>query len=210
MQISFERNGKQAFLPFLAILLILLSCCTVLLSLQIINTAYVRVLVISFLTPYFFIISNMMTELYGQGTYRYLYITASICQICFALLAYGILDSHSVAVYRFSSITLVKFSIFNTIGLYLSPYISTYLTLKLKFFTLNRILWSKWMLNILTSIIYTLISVGVTFYADIPFASLLSCILWAILLHLFSILAMAYPTSLFIALLYIIGEASLE
>ena len=208
MNIDLYSSQQQRCLPFLATFYMAVMTCSTVLGNKLVLTHFGVLSAASLISPLWYILGDIITEIYGYKTSRKLFWSVVICQFLFALACYFLirLDSpvywHGQDGYQLVLGDLVKFSVVNFIGITIAWHINAKLLVKWKALMNGKYFWLR---SIGSSgiglIIYTILSVTVNVYNIASHHDVVSIVIGSCLLKIIYLILLAYPATIVVAFL---------
>lgn len=213
MNVDLTISRQQKCLPFLATLYMAVMTCSTVLGNKLVLTYFGVLSAASLVSPLWYILGDIITEVYGYKTSRKLFWSVVICQFIFAIACYFLIELDSPSYwngqngYRLVLGDLLKFSMVNFIGITIAWHINAKLLLKWKILMHGKYFWLR---SIGSSgiglIIYSILSVSINVYTIASNHDIESIVLGSCLLKLFYLILLAYPATLAVALLHRIEQ----
>jgi hypothetical protein len=208
MNIDLHIPRQQKCLPSLAALYMAVMTCSTVLGNKLVLTYFGVLSAASLVSPLWYILGDIITEVYGYKTSRKLFWSVVVCQFMFALTCYFLikLDSppywHGQDGYQLVLGDLVKFSVVNFIGIIIAWHINAKLLVKWKILMHGKYFWLRSIGSSgLGLIIYTILSVTVNVYSIALHHDVFSIVLGSCLLKIVYLMLLAYPATVVVALL---------
>lgn len=208
MNIDLHIPRQQKCLPFLTALYMAVMTCSTVLGNKLVLTHFGVLSAASLVSPLWYILGDIITEVYGYKTSRKLFWSVVICQFGFALACYFLIRLDSPSYwngqdgYQLVLGDLVKFSVVNFIGITIAWHINAKLLVKWKILMHGKYFWLR---SIGSSgiglIIYTILSVTVNVYSIASHHDVFSIVLGSCLLKIVYLMLLAYPATMVVALL---------
>lgn len=195
-------------LPFLACLYMAVMTCSTVLGNKLILTGLGVLSAASLISPIWYVLGDIITEVYGYRAARKLFWSVIICQFLFAMACYYIIriDSPSYWIgedgYKLVLGDLLKFSLVNFISITLAWHLNAKLLVKWKLLLRGKYFWLRSIGSSgIALIIYTVISVTINVYGIADHKDILSIVFGSCLLKLGYMVVLAYPANMVVVLL---------
>jgi uncharacterized PurR-regulated membrane protein YhhQ (DUF165 family) len=208
MKVNLDNLKKQNCLAFLTTLYMAIMTCSTVLGNKLVLTPFGVLSAASLVSPFWYILGDIITEVYGYKISRKLFWSVIICQFLFALTTFFLIKLASPHywngkyAYQFVLGDLIKFSVVNFIAITIAWHINTKLFIKWKILLKGKYFWLR---SIGSSgiglFIYTVLSVTVNVYSVASYNDIFSIVFGSFLLKISYLILLAYPATITIAVL---------
>jgi uncharacterized PurR-regulated membrane protein YhhQ (DUF165 family) len=196
-------------IPFLSTLYMAIMTCSTVLGNKLILTAFGVISAASLVSPLWYILGDILTEVYGYKLSRKLFWSVIVCQFMLALACYYLIRLHSPQYwhgdegYQLVLGDLLKFSIINFFAITIAWHVNVGLLVKWKILMHGKYFWLR---SIGSSgiglIIYSVLSVSVNAYNIASYNDVISIVFASCLLKILYLFVLAYPATIVVGLLY--------
>lgn len=203
-----EEPLNKKYLPYLAVLsMMLMSLCGVLGN-KLIATSIGTISAASLVSPFWFILGDIITEVYGYRESIRIYKVVILSQFLFSVICYVLIrlnsppDWHGQAGYDLVLGNLVRMAVLQFIGMSIAWPLNAYLLARWKILTKGKYFWLRSIassgigMTLFSVISVTLSLIGVFDLYNIVTIVLISCVLKIIFSIFFS-----FPAALVVALI---------
>lgn len=199
---------RQKYLPYMAIIsMMLMSCCGVLGG-KLIETSFGTISAASLVSPFWFILGDVITEVYGYRNSINLYKAVILCQFTFAVICYFLIKLPSPdgwqgqLGYELALGNLVPMAICQFIGMSVAWPLNAYLLSKWKILTDGKYFWLRSIGSSgIGEIIFTVVSVSLSIYGVFPIHQLITIVTISCVLKVVFNIIFAYPSTILVVLL---------
>jgi uncharacterized integral membrane protein (TIGR00697 family) len=195
-------NSK--YIPIIGMLYISLILCPSLLGYKLVQAPYGSVLsAASLISPFWFLLVDVIAEVYGYQFSVKIFISAVICEILVAAICYGgiYLPSpvtwHNQAAFDLILGNLPRIFFFQILGVSLSWIVNIYILTRWKFIWRGRYFWLRSLgASGIAEILFTLISVPLTLLGKMSVKNVLSIVILSIFLKLIILVIFSGPANI--------------
>lgn len=199
---------QEKCLPFVAAFYMAVLICSSVLGNKLVLTYFGTLSAASLISPLWYILGDIITEVYGYKSSKKLFWSVMVCQIMFSLACYFLIGLNSPAYwtgqgsYQLVLGDLLKFSLVGFLGIVIAWYINIKLLIKWKILMSGKYFWMR---SVGSSgiglIIYSVFSISISLHGSPLQDDILSIILGSCVLKIIYLILLAYPATLVVALL---------
>ena len=204
-----QNISNAKCLPFVAMIYMSIMTCSTVLGNKLILTSVGVLSAASLVSPLWYIIGDIITEVYGFKTSMKMFWSVMICQFIFASACFFLIKVQSPSYwmgqsgYELVLGDLLKFSVVNFIGITIAWNINARLLAKWKILMRGKYFWLR---SIGSSgiglVIYSITSVSINVYHVAASSDVWKIVIWSCALKILYLVLLAFPATLIIALLY--------
>lgn len=200
--------AKYRFVYFLATLYMSLMTLSAVLGGKLIYTPYGVLSGASLISPFWFVIGDMITEVYGFKTVMKLFWSVIVCQFIFAAVAWFVInlpspaDWQGQAGYDLVCGHLLKIAVFQFVGVTIAWNINANLLSKWKILSKGRLFWLR---SIGSSgvglLLFSVISVFPSVYGMFPLNEVISIVIWSCVIKVAFTILLSGPANFIVMFL---------
>lgn len=208
MSANLQELNRLKCLPFLSVLYMSIMTASTIMGNKLVLTPLGVLSAASLISPFWYILGDIITEVYGYRIARNLFWSVIVCQFIFALSCYFLIKLHSPltwsgqAGYQFVLGDLVKFSLVNFIGLTIAWHLNARLLVRWKIFLKGKYFWLR---SIGSSgmglVLYSLLSVPLNVYGIASPKDILPIVLASCSLKIIYLVILACPAAMLATLI---------
>lgn len=201
-------NQQYKYIYFLATLYMSLMTCSAVLGNKLVDTPVGIFSAASLVSPFWFVLGDIVTEVYGLKIIMRLFWSVIICQFIFAFICLFLIGFKSPTFWNGQSGYdlvlghLVKIAAFQFVGITIGWNLNARLLTKWKILMCGKYFWLR---SIGSSgiglVIFSLVSVFPTIFGMFPIKTVVSMVVWSCTLKIVFATLLAFPSTLFVFLL---------
>lgn len=195
-------------LYFIAVLFATTMSATGILANKIVATSFGEFTASSLISPFWFMLTDVIAEIYGYQVSKNIFSSVVFCQFLFALTCFLLIKLPSPAWWHeqhsYDIVTghLLRITFFSLIGIIVAWRTNTYLLLKWKILTRGKYFWLRCLgSSSIGEIIFSIFSVGLSVLGEFSHAEEISFVLWSCALKLIGLIILAPISTYIVALI---------
>src|SRR3990167_826169 len=188
---------------FLGMLLLTVMLCDAVTAYKWIDMPWGYTSACAFVAPFWFIISDIVTEVYGKKISQQFLLAAIVCEITFCFSCYALIQLPSPTFWNhqqdFNMVLghLPRIFISSYLAILISGYLNIYFLSKWKVLLKGRYFWLRSIgASCIGECIYTIIAIFCMFYGKMNFSGLLETIFWSYVIKIACTVLLATPANL--------------
>jgi len=203
MKMNNIANQQFKYIYFLATLYMSLMTCSAVLGNKLIDTPLGVLSAASLISPFWFVLGDIITEVYGLKIIMRLFWSVILCQFIFAFICLILINIkspifwHGQSSYDLVLGHLVRIATFQFVGVTIGWNLNARLLTKWKILMYGRHFWLR---SIGSSgiglIIFSLVSVFPTILGMFPIKTVVSMVIWSCALKIIFTAVLAFPSTL--------------
>ncbi len=203
-----EQYAYYKYIPFLSMVYISILFCSAFVSNKVIYTPVGVIAAGSLTGPFWFLLSDIISEVYGFKMAKKIFIAALICELIFLSIVLGLTKLPSPAgwpgqqAYNFVVDRLLYIYFCQLVATPIAWYVNTVILLKWKILLRGKYFWLRCIgASGIGAIIFSFISPPLTLLGRESIENLIHISLWSAALKLIFISIFAYPASMIVSFL---------
>ena len=204
-EFSDDSIRQRKYLPILAVLSMMLMSCSGVLGNKLIATSFGAISAASLVSPFWFIVGDIITEVYGFKTSIKIYLSVILSQLIFAIICYLLIkiDSpvgwHGQDGFELVLGNLVRVAIFQFVGMSIAWPLNAKLLSRWKFLVKGKYFGLRCIASSgLAMLLFTIISVPLSLIGKIPPENIVTIVLVSCGLKIFFTILLSFPCSLLV------------
>lgn len=191
------------YIHFITMLYITLMLLTSLIGFKIIITPYGPMSAASLFSPFWFLLGDIIAEVYGYKISMRLFFCAIACEFIFAIFSCATIylpsppDWHNQEAYNLIIGNLPKIYFWQIVGIFTSWIFNAFILTRWKFTLRGKYFWFRSLITSgLAETLFSIISVSLTLLGSVKNKNISSIVLWSLSLKLLFTVIFSYPINL--------------
>ena len=196
-----DKTGFR-YLYVLAMLFLTVMLCDAVTVYKLVDMPFGYTSACAYVFPLWFVLSDIITEVYGQRIARRILWSAFFCEIVFSLACYFLVKLDSPAFWQYQDAFelilghLPRIIFSSSVAILVSGYLNIYFISKWKIMLRGKYFWlrsigSSW----IGEFFYTFISIFFMMYGMLTFKGLMTAIAWSYLIKAVCTVILAFPAN---------------
>jgi len=208
MKLAASFNEQYKYIYFLSVLYMTFMTCSSVLTNKLINTPIGIISAASLVSPFWFALGDLITEIYGLKIIMRLFWSVIICQFIFSLICLILINLkspiswHGQEAYDLVLGHLLRYTAFQFVGISVGWSLNAKLLSRWKILLRGKYFWLRSVGSSgLGMIIFSCISVFPSIIGMFPINTVISIVIWSCVLKIFFMAILALPSTVIVALL---------